>query len=862
MWVILDCCHSGTALDLPYKVQLSQDGRSLRCVKSRFRRGPNVQSGSSPSKADVIMISGCKDTQTSADVSASSAEATKAAGAMTTAFRHTISPSISCEDLLLCMRRFLQQHGFKQVPQMSSEQFVQVDSSFVGYATKGKGKKPLPVTTASQEAVGAQPAHAVQVGHSPVVPSVSPAGVGALSAPLASCEGRKRAVTVGINYLGLQCQLSGCINDSDTIIHLLVTEFGYDVADIRQLRDDRHQGMPTRRNITTALQWLVAGAKEGDHLFFHYSGHGSQQRDAGGDEMDGKDETLVPVDYQQNGMLSDDELRQILVASLPKGVRLTVILDCCHSGTALDLPYKVAIKDGDIVDIKKKLPHQIAARSQGDVVMISGCMDTQTSADVGGGSLGNSQPAGAMTTAFKTIITRRKDASYHQVISEMRQFLRSQRFSQVPQLSSEHFLNLTSCFLPEAEAPDMGPEKPLRPPVRKALTIGINYLCLQPGQGQLSGCINDSDTMVGILKSVFQFQDTQICRLRDDNHQLIPTKANMLAAFRWLTQGAGPGDEMFLHYSGHGGQQRDTNGDEVTGKDDTLIPCDFQTAGQIVDDELHAHLVRDLPRGCRLWVILDCCHSGTALDLRYKVQLSPNGRSAQCKKTRSCRGPGGMKGPTPTKAEVIMISGCQDSQTSADVSAGSMGVAKAAGAMTTAFHHCISRNITCEDLLLAMRSFLQQNRFEQVPQMSSEQFLQLDSSFVNYAAKTGGRRDLPAAALASMPLSPQSHALVPQQVPTFGAPLADMHHRINNLQEQIAALRKQQISPIPGGGDFLPMQLQPPGPPGPHFMQASGSPSCLAGAASLTSSTWQNSLAQAPAPWQGIGSPTACGLPA
>lgn len=51
-----------------------------------------------------------------------------------------------------------------------------------------------------------------------------------------SQEGRKRAVTIGINYIGTQFQLNGCINDSDTFIGLLTEEFGYHVSDIRQLR--------------------------------------------------------------------------------------------------------------------------------------------------------------------------------------------------------------------------------------------------------------------------------------------------------------------------------------------------------------------------------------------------------------------------------------------------------------------------------------------------------------------------------------------------------------------------------------------------------------------------------------------------
>lgn len=543
----------------------------------------------------------------------------------------------------------------------------------------------------------------------------------------AQSGGRRRAVTIGINYIGLPVALAGCINDSDTFISLLTEDFGHDVSDIRQLRDDHPQRMPTRKNMIAAMKWLVHGARDGDNLFFHYSGHGSQQADADGDEEDGKDETLVPCDYAKGGMLSDDFLRQTLVTGLPQGVRLTVILDCCHSGTALDLPYNMVVREGDVVDVKKKPDHKLPRPCPADIVLISGCKDCQTSADAGIGLAGNKKAAGAMTTAFKVVISKRPTGSYHHVIQEMRAFLKREGFEQVPQLSSEHFLNLDNCFMSEARASKLANSVPtsLRPAQRKALTIGINYLQLPPGRGRLSGCINDSETMVGIMKEVFGFHDSQICRLRDDRANVLPTKQNILSSLRWLTDGAGPGDELFLHYSGHGGQQEDVSGDEKGGKDDTLIPCDFRTAGQIIDDDLYAHIVEPLPRGVTAWVILDCCHSGTALDLPYRVQVSDGGNDVKLTKSKQRK-----RG----KADVIMLSGCKDVQTSADVQAGAMGASKAAGAMTTAFRHCISPDISCLELITRIQSYLKRNGYEQVPQLSSEQFIDLESSFVHYSS--------------------------------------------------------------------------------------------------------------------------------
>lgn len=88
-----------------------------------------------------------------------------------------------------------------------------------------------------------------------------------------------------------------------------------------------------------ALSWLIQGCEPGDSLVFHYSGHGSRQRNHNGDEIDGYDETLCPLDFETQGMMIDDEINATIVKPLPVGVKLHAIIDSCHSGTVLDLPF-------------------------------------------------------------------------------------------------------------------------------------------------------------------------------------------------------------------------------------------------------------------------------------------------------------------------------------------------------------------------------------------------------------------------------------------------------------------------------------------------------------------------------------------
>ena len=106
--------------------------------------------------------------------------------------------------------------------------------------------------------------------------------------------------------------------------------------------------------------------------------------------------------------------------------------------------------------------------------------------------------------------------------------------------------------------------------LRHTLSVGINYYGTS---GELAGCINDVHKMQSFLLQR-GWQSTPNCMrvLTDDARQpqLQPTRANMIAAMRWLVAGAAPGDVLFFHFSGHGGQQLDTHGDEEDGMDETV----------------------------------------------------------------------------------------------------------------------------------------------------------------------------------------------------------------------------------------------------------------------------------------------------
>lgn len=158
--------------------------------------------------------------------------------------------------------------------------------------------------------------------------------------------GTKRALLVGINYYGQQGALTGCHNDVYSVQHYLKTVQGYKDQHIVLLADAPHAKhlSPTKHEIIRALQLLVQDSMPGDAVYFHYSGHGGllfpEANDFKAKSYKGyNDETIYPVDHAYAGQITDFSLFRHFVQPMRAGVRVTVVMDCCHCGTVLELPY-------------------------------------------------------------------------------------------------------------------------------------------------------------------------------------------------------------------------------------------------------------------------------------------------------------------------------------------------------------------------------------------------------------------------------------------------------------------------------------------------------------------------------------------
>ncbi|EJF61624.1 caspase domain-containing protein [Dichomitus squalens] len=256
------------------------------------------------------------------------------------------------------------------------------------------------------------------------------------------CTGKRKALCIGINYAGLPNELHGCVNDARNVERFLLRH-GYKPDDIVMLTDDATdpRRRPTKLNILDAMHWLVTGAHPHDSLFFHYSGHGGQVKDKDGDEVDGYDEIIFPLDFKKAGYISDDLMHTIMVKKLPPGCRLTALFDSCHSGSVLDLPYLYS-SDGRVKGSQVTKRWFDAKSTPADVITWSGCKDSQTSADTWEAGVAT----GAMSYAFMASLKQNPSQTYQELLRSVRTILKK-NYSQKPQLSSSHRIDTTLKFI-------------------------------------------------------------------------------------------------------------------------------------------------------------------------------------------------------------------------------------------------------------------------------------------------------------------------------------------------------------------------------------------------------------------------------
>ncbi|KAJ3320645.1 Ca(2+)-dependent cysteine protease, partial [Boothiomyces sp. JEL0866] len=258
-----------------------------------------------------------------------------------------------------------------------------------------------------------------------------------------------------------------------------------------------------------------------------------------------------------------------------------------------------------------------------------------------------------------------------------------------------------------------------RPPIKRALVVGINY---RGQKYELNGCINDTNLIYNYLTSI-GYQDIMV--MNEDKPKATdsyPYRKYIIKAFSWLVADAREGDSFFFHFSGHAALK--PNGTT----ENALFPIDHFRRGMISESEIYELMVKPLPKGCKLTSIFDCCHSGSMLGLAYTYSLDgslkPIMKSNYTSKLKllsffSKKQAVQIDQDKITDAQIIMVSGCQDNQQSAEYAIGTNG--ESYGAMTFHMVQILKEHndtITCIELLRCLRERLKA-KYNQRPQLST-----------------------------------------------------------------------------------------------------------------------------------------------
>jgi hypothetical protein len=254
----------------------------------------------------------------------------------------------------------------------------------------------------------------------------------------------------------------------------------------------------------------------------------------------------------------------------------------------------------------------------------------------------------------------------------------------------------------------------------KAVLVGINKYKMSGTD--LNGCVNDVTNVRDILLKYLGFTVSNIRVIVDDR----ATKKAIIERLKWLVKDAKSGDRLLFHFSGHGSQVRDRDGDELKDKlDEILCPHDMDWEGTYITDDELGKIFSCLPKGVNLDVLLDSCHSGTGTremmgisglsqELSFKQRFLHPPLDIQCRVEDDLDVTRILKGGNPWNH--VLFAGCKENQTSADANIG--------GSYNGAFTYYFCKhlresqgNITRRELLKSIRASLKFNGFTQVPNL-------------------------------------------------------------------------------------------------------------------------------------------------
>lgn len=254
---------------------------------------------------------------------------------------------------------------------------------------------------------------------------------------------------------------------------------------------------------------------------------------------------------------------------------------------------------------------------------------------------------------------------------------------------------------------------------KRALLIGSNFKLTQY---PLNGCINDLNNIQSWLKT----RGFSYITIISDDEELKPTRSTIMNKLvEFLDKNKGSGETLYIHFSGHGTQiSASKPSEESDGQDECICTCEGANIDIITDNELNSIIQTKLAPDAILYIIFDCCHSGSMLDLKYTYDnKTDNWLESSIIKETNC-------------GRIIMMSGCVDASTSADALITDNENNKSfQGALTWALLNALETETEIGSVYKKTLQFLIDNQFDQYPLLSTNMPYALTSLYLPLSGK-------------------------------------------------------------------------------------------------------------------------------
>jgi hypothetical protein len=252
---------------------------------------------------------------------------------------------------------------------------------------------------------------------------------------------KSQALLFGLNYNHIpEIRLEGCINDVKNLSEYL-TSVG---ISCKTYTDDNDLFSTSAQGIIVRLHESAIDSYRNnlDFLYIHFSGHGTFIRDRNSDETDGRDECLVPSDYNRVGIIPDDIISNLFTQFNPK-TKVVCIFDCCCSGTMGDVKYGWEGPTKTTIENSK-------STLRNKIITLSACLDTQIALDAYN-ILGDKKYGGAMTGCLLLSLreNRLNRQNVFRLLEDVKTKLKQRGYKQIPRLCSSYNITRDTVIIPK-----------------------------------------------------------------------------------------------------------------------------------------------------------------------------------------------------------------------------------------------------------------------------------------------------------------------------------------------------------------------------------------------------------------------------